>query len=117
MAAVTRPYLAGALANGSFNAWLAAIGNRIAGGGAVLISPAPAHPYDLDCRRATILNVYVYPEFRRRGIARSLMQSMIAWCRHNQFHDVSLHASDDGRHLYESMGFQPGNEMRLRLST
>jgi len=28
---------------------------------------------------------------------------------------VILHASDDGRRLYESLGFQAGNEMRITL--
>ncbi len=59
-------------------AWLAAEGDRVVAGGAVIISPWPAHPYDLECRRATILNVYTDPEYRRRGIARQLMQTIIA---------------------------------------
>jgi GNAT superfamily N-acetyltransferase len=109
------PYLATALANGTFRAWLALEKDRIAGGGAVLINPWPSHPYDLECRRATILNVYVYPEFRRRGIARELMQTMIAWCRERGFAAVYLHSSKDGRPLYEALGFEPTTEMRLKL--
>ena len=30
---------------------------------------------------------------------------------------VTLHASDKGRPLYESLGFEPTNEMRLKLGT
>ncbi len=108
-------YLKTAIAEGSFRAWLAADGDRIIAGGAVIISPWPAHPYDLECRRATILNVYTDPEYRRRGIARKLMQTMIAWCKHEGFARLTLHASDEGRHLYESLGFEPSNEMRLNL--
>ena len=115
MASLTSAYLQTSMANGSFRAWLVADGDRIVAGGAVIISPWPAHPYDLECRRATILNVYTDPEFRRRGIARQLMQTMIAWCRNEGFARVTLHASDDGRHLYESLGFEAGNEMRLNL--
>lgn len=100
---------------GSFHAWLACDADRPIAGGAVIISPWLAHPYDLGCRRATILNVYTYPEYRRRGIARQLMQTMIAWCRQQGLARVTLHASDDGRHLYESLGFEPSNEMRLQL--
>ena len=112
-----KPYLAAALSNGSFHSWLASRNEdeRVVGGGAVLISPWPSHPYDLECRRATILNVYTYPEFRRQGIASSLMQTMIAWCKQQRFAGVWLHASNDGLRLYESLGFQPGNEMRLKL--
>jgi GNAT superfamily N-acetyltransferase len=108
-------YLKTAMPDGSFRAWLASDGNRVVAGGAVVISPWPAHPYDLECRRATILNVYTDPEYRRRGIARKLMQAIIAWCKHEGFARVTLHASDEGRHLYESLGFEPSNEMRLTL--
>jgi len=108
-------YLNTAIPDGSFRAWLASDGNRVVAGGAVIISPWPAHPYDLECRRATILNVYTYPEYRRRGIARKLMQTIIAWCKHEGFARVTLHASDEGRRLYESLGFEASNEMRLTL--
>jgi GNAT superfamily N-acetyltransferase len=43
------------------------------------------------------------------------MQTMIEWCRREGFARVNLHASEDGRHLYESLGFEPSNEMRLKL--
>jgi GNAT superfamily N-acetyltransferase len=115
MASTCEPYLLEALPQGSFRGWLAMSDGRIAGGGAVVISPWPSHPYDLECRRATILNVYVYPEFRRQGIARRLMQTMIGWCRQQKFATVFLHASRDGRHLYESLGFEATNEMKLKL--
>ncbi len=113
MVAACEPYLRKAIAEGSFRGWLAMSAGRVVGGGAVVISPWPSHPYDLSCRRATILNLYVYPEFRRRGIAAGLMQTMIAWCRGEAFVTVTLHASKDGRTLYESLGFEPSNEMRL----
>lgn len=115
MASLSSAYLKTAMADGSFRAWLAADGDRVVAGGAVVISPWPAHPYDLECRRATILNVYTDPEFRRRGIARTLLQTIIAWCQREGFARVTLHASDHGRHLYESLGFEASNEMSLRL--
>ncbi len=115
MQSITSGYLKTALADGSFRAWLASSENQVIGGGAIVISPWPAHPYDLECRRVTILNVYTDPQFRRRGIARQLMQTMIDWCKHEGFANVTLHASKDGRHLYESLGFNPSNEMKLKL--
>jgi GNAT superfamily N-acetyltransferase len=115
MASLSFEYLKSAMADGSFRAWLAVDGSRVVAGSAVIISPWPAHPYDLQCRRAAILNVYTDPEYRRRGIARQLLQTIIAWCRRENFARITLHASDDGRHLYESLGFEPSNEMRLNL--
>jgi GNAT superfamily N-acetyltransferase len=115
MVSVTTSYIAKALAEGSFRSWLASVENRTVAGGAIIISPWPAHPYDLECRRATILNVYTDRDYRRRGIASQLLETMIAWCQHEGFARVDLHASPDGRHLYESLGFEPSNEMRLKL--
>jgi len=43
------------------------------------------------------------------------METIVEWCRGEGFGYVSLHASKDGRLLYETMGFQPTNEMRLYL--
>ncbi len=111
-----RPFFQSALADGSYRAWMAVIaGGKIVGGGGVGLIPWPGNPRDPRCRRAIILNMYVEPEFRRRGIARALMQTMIDWCRAEGLVTVDLHASDEGRLLYESMGFKPTNEMRLSL--
>jgi len=115
MVVTSAAYLSEALPTGSFQAWLAMSGERIVGGGAILISPWPSHPYDGQCRRATILNVYTYPDHRKKGIGRQLMQTMIDWCQTQDFAFVFLHASKDGRHLYETLGFEPTNEMRLNL--
>jgi GNAT superfamily N-acetyltransferase len=115
MADLAADYLRSAIPDGTFRAWLASNEERTVAGGAVVISPWPAHPYDLECRRATILNVYTDPVYRRRGIARQVMQTMITWCRQEGFAGITLHASDDGRHLYESLCFETSNEMRLKL--
>src|SRR5713101_6867302 len=117
MVSTSEPYLVAALANDTLQGWLACAGEKVVAGGVVLVSPWPSHPYDGQCRRATILNMYTDPPFRRQGIARRLMQTMIDWCRKEGFVRVDLHASDKGRPLYESLGFEPSNEMRLDLRT
>ena len=115
MVTVTANYLKKAIPEGSFRSWLACDKGEVVAGGAVVIVSWPAHAYDLECRRATILNVYTNPDYRRRGIARQILQTMIAWCKQEGFARVTLHASEHGRHLYETLGFEPSNEMRLNL--
>lgn len=115
MLELTDDYLRKALPDGTFRSWLACDDGRPIAGGAVVINPWPAHPYDLECRRATILNVYTEPNYRRSGIARQILQFIIGWCKQQGFARVTLHASEDGRHLYESLGFEASNEMRLDL--
>jgi len=115
MVASTADYLKTALPDGSFQSWLACDDGKVVAGGAVIVSPWPAHAYEPQCRRATIMNVYTEPEYRRQGIARQLMQTMIAWCKQQGFARVTLHASEQGKALYESLGFELSNEMRLNL--
>ena len=116
MAEAATPWLARALADGSYRHWLAldATG-RVAGGGGVLLCPWPANPKDPCTQRAVILNVYTEPEFRRRGIARQIMLSILAWVKDHGLRSVNLHASDEGRQLYEKLGFAATNEMRLKF--
>src|ERR1051325_10997467 len=57
----SREYLIQAIPNGSFCGWLASIEDKIVAGGAVILVPWPSHTYDGECRRANILNVYIYP--------------------------------------------------------
>jgi hypothetical protein len=43
------------------------------------------------------------------------MLTLIEWCRTEGFDSISLHTTEPGRPLYEQLGFQPTNEMRLML--
>jgi len=116
MVEVASPWLARALADGSYRHWLALDGSGpVAGGGGVLLCPWPASPKDPCTERAVILNVYTEPEFRRRGIAREIMQTILAWLKERGLRAVNLHASAEGRPLYEKLGFETTNEMRLRF--
>jgi len=116
MVEVASPWLAQALADGSYRHWLALdASGRVAGGGGVLLCPWPANPKDPCTQRAVILNVYTEPEFRKRGIARQIMLTILKWLKEQGFRGVNLHASDAGRPLYEKLGFQATNEMRLRF--
>lgn len=95
-------------------AWMAVdCGGSVIGGVGLWLMDWPPHPIGRGSRRGNILNTYVRPEFRRQGIARALMETALAWTRANGIDCIILHASEDGRRLYESLGFAPTNEMRL----
>ena len=44
-----------------------------------------------------------------------MMEALLGWCRGQGFRSVALHASEEGRPLYEKLGFHHTNEMRLKL--
>jgi len=110
------PWLKARIASGDYLAWLAVTtGDVVVAGAGLWLMDWPAHMVGLSGLRGNILNVYTEPEFRRRGLARWLVEAALYWCEANKIDYVILHASPDGRRLYESLGFQPGNEMRIKL--
>jgi GNAT superfamily N-acetyltransferase len=110
------PWVRRGLADGSYRGWLACTGDgRVVAGGGLIIHEWMTHPSNADPRRAYIANVYTSSDYRRNGIARRIMQAIVDWCRAEGFKRVALHASPFGRPLYESLGFEPTNEMRLHL--
>ena len=66
-----------------------------------------------DGRQGIILNVFTEPEWRRHGIAARLIKTIIEWSREQRLDGLVLHASDEGRALYERLGFVSTNEMRF----
>lgn len=66
-------------------------------------------------RHPTVVNVYTEPAHRRRGVARMLMERILAWAPGAGVTALFLHASPEGRALYESLGFRPSADMRLNL--
>ncbi|MBV9038022.1 MAG: GNAT family N-acetyltransferase [Acidobacteriaceae bacterium] len=108
-------YFQSALQDGSYVGLLGEISGSIVAGGGVVIAPWPGSPLNFSPRRAWILNIYVEPEYRRQGLARTMAEALVSWCRENGFQSVALHASEYGRSLYEKLGFRPTNEMRLKL--
>ena len=111
--AATRAYLAAALPCTAYLGWMVeADGEVVAGGGVIMRQLLPRPGYPEGGEEAYVLNVYTEPEHRRRGVARALMQAILDWCRQRCVSRVSLHASDEGRPLYESLAFLETNEMR-----
>jgi len=110
------PWVTKALASEVYLGWFVTTEQRaIIAGAGMSIEDFPATPRDQTGRRAYVMNVYTDPPYRHRGLARRLMQTLLDWCRANGIQTAALQASDKGRRLYESLGFESTNEMRLKL--
>src|SRR5262249_40512634 len=107
------PIIEAAIQGGTYRPWFAENGSGdIVAGGGIQLRPLLPRP---ECRlapEAIILNMYVQPAHRRRGLARRLLEGMLDWCKAQNIVRIVLHPSDQGRALYESMGFQPTGELR-----
>jgi len=115
-----RAYFVRAIADGSYIAWVAELDDQlreIVGGAGLQLRELLPRPHAASARlmrgpQGLIVNVYTEPAWRRRGVADALMRDLLRWCRANGVESLVLHASDDGRALYEKLGFVPTNEMR-----
>jgi GNAT superfamily N-acetyltransferase len=118
--------LAPVLRSGEYVGWFAAPADApatvVAGAGVHFrpVLPLPVRRPDGSVfiepgRHPTVVNVYTEPAYRRRGIARMLMERIIAWAPGAGVTMLFLHASPDGKALYESLGFRPSADMRLAL--
>jgi len=73
----------------------------------VRIMPTFEHPTG---KRAHLMNVYTRHEYRRQGIARKMVESLIDKTWEKGATEISLDATALGRPLYESMGFADSAE-------
>ena len=62
-----------------------------------------------------IWNVYVESDYRRQGIATKLTKKAINYLHSLNCTHAILHASPQGKSVYEGLGFVPKNEMILEL--
>jgi GNAT superfamily N-acetyltransferase len=114
MTAAFEQWLSPRLEDGSYFGWmLEDAGVVIAGLGMMVIDwpPHPSHP--ADHRRAYILNVFVEPEHRRKGLAKRLMALAEARARELGVRYAILHSTRQGRPLYESLGWASTSEMAI----
>lgn len=109
------PYIRQALSEGKYLGWLAEIDGQVIAGAGLYIYDWLIHPDNPTGRRAYLMHVYTQPEYRRQGSARKIINLIIEWCRQEGFPTLFLHSRDPGQRLYKSMGFEPSNEMRLKL--
>jgi len=90
-------------------------GAVVGGAGVVLLDwgPTRAHPGGLMGR---VANVFVEPQHRGHGIARSLVANVMARCEALGVREFNLGATPEARSLYQSLGFidYPA-EMRRRV--
>jgi GNAT superfamily N-acetyltransferase len=107
-----RRWLQPRLDDGSYFGYvLSEDGRVVAGIGLMLIDwpPHPAHPQT--DKRGYVLNVYVEPAFRKRGLAAQLMKLADAAFARRGAQFAILHATEAGRSLYAGLGWKGTTEM------
>lgn len=65
--------------------------------------PTTEHP---NGRAARLMNMYVEPSYRHRGIAKTLLNCAMTYAGEHEIGKVMLNPSRMGKALYENYGFQ-----------
>ena len=80
----------------------------------IRIMPTFSHPTG---KRAHLMNVYTRSEYRRRGIARKMVELLIDETWKRGATEISLDATALGKPLYKSLGFTDSTECMVLTRT
>ena len=81
-------------------------GSEIASAAFLAISEKPANLSFPTGKVGTVLNVFTYPEYRKKGYASSTMNALICEAKKQNLSYIELSASQSGKPLYEKLGFK-----------
>ena len=107
------PWLERMMVDGKYLGWITFDGERAVASAGLMLMDWPPGPFDpVGEIRGYILNVFVEPEYRGRGLATNVVEACMEESRRRGIRVITLHASSAGRPLYEALGFGSTNEMR-----
>jgi ribosomal protein S18 acetylase RimI-like enzyme len=115
MTARFTPQVRGLLESGAYLGYLVTFEQAVVAGAGLQRQVRLARPRMTATERGYIGNVWVDEAHRRRGLARWLMNTLLADCAARNIREVWLYASDMGRPLYVDLGFQRDETWVLRL--
>ncbi|MFN8038950.1 MAG: GNAT family N-acetyltransferase [Acidimicrobiales bacterium] len=101
----TAAFVRQGFADGSLPTWLAVDGDELLGLVSLQLQRVPPRPGELRPHDGYVLNMYVLPGARSRGVGRRLLDACLASADELGVRRFHLVATDDGRPLYESAGF------------
>ena len=85
---------------------------RIVSAAYLIVLDYPIYPGLLNGKAGKIINVYTYPEYRRKGIAKKLMEKLINEANIKGIKSIDLESSEDGHELYKKLGFIDDNSFK-----
>jgi GNAT superfamily N-acetyltransferase len=110
-----REYLATEIPAGRFVAWLCRSEGATAGVAGIAFYRLPPSFRNPSGRVGYIMNIYTVPAHRRRGIARVLLEKVVEDARSRGVGRLVLHATAEGRPLYEAHGFADTGDEMIRV--
>ncbi|MFZ5986764.1 MAG: GNAT family N-acetyltransferase [Bacillota bacterium] len=96
--------------------WVAEDNVKIIGISGLVFMERPPVNGNLTGLEGYIMNIYIVPTYRHKGIATGILNEMISCLKDMDVKRVWLHATEDGRIIYEKVGFKSKlSEMEMYL--
>jgi GNAT superfamily N-acetyltransferase len=81
----------------------------------LIIGEWPANRTFINGKIATLLNVYTYPEYRKKGIGTNVINKIIEEAKNRNVSIINLLATEDGENVYKKAGFIETEDKSMRL--
>ena len=111
----TRSYLEKWLPNESCIAFIAEDEGNVFSVAFLSIVERPPRTSDSSYLVGTVYNMFTYPQYRRKGIATKVMRKLLEEAKELGVASVDLLATEDGKTLYDKLGFQVANYTAMRI--
>ena len=108
-------YFNKAIANKTFIGIFAEIEGNVVATAYLSIFEKPANPNFITGITGTLLNVFTYPDYRRKGIATKIINRIINEAKDIGVSHIDLAATADGKFLYEKLGFKVSSYTAMGL--
>lgn len=95
--------------------WVAEVESEVVGSGILSFINWPPGPGESHARAGLLHSLYTDLKFRRLGIAKSIIGNAISASKKRDLKWITLGASDDGKPLYEKLGFRLSTEAKMFL--
>lgn len=109
-------WLRAAIPAGDYVGLLAEIDGMVVGGVGLMFRAKMPSAKDPVLTQGYILNMYVDPAHRRKGISEALMRAALAEAGERGIRSLSLHAAPMGKKIYERLGFAEASNPEMRLT-
>lgn len=100
-----RRYLVRKMPAGEFIAWVAESEGEVVGTSGLTFFERPPNGANMAGIEAYLSNMYTVPGWRGKGVGTALVKAIIDHLKGTQVRRIWLHATEQGRPIYEKAGF------------
>jgi len=108
-------YFAKHLQSGDFIAFLAKTEGQIASVAFLVIQERPANTSFITGITGTLMNVFTYPPYRKKGLATQILQEIVKEAKLLGVSSLDLLATEEGKTLYEKIGFATPSHTSMQM--